>query len=189
MKRLISIGGNVKLTRVSTGLLQDADFTKIIEVGSDYNSRNIYFYDEPNMHVDTALVKAREMKRRFGIEILYIDYLQCFSGNPKLARHEQVAEASRSLKALARKLEIPVVVTAQLRRDAEGNRPKLSDFSDSTQIERDCDIAVMIFNDKKKNKPLKTYLLIEKNRDGECSDFEIIFNKENLRFENFRSGQ
>ena len=107
----------------------------------------------------------------------------------KWFRHEQVAEASRSLKALARKLEIPVVVTAQLRRDAEGNRPKLSDFSDSTQIERDCDIAVMIFNDKKKNKTLKTYLLIEKNRDGECSDFEIIFNKENLRFENFRSGQ
>jgi len=189
MKRLISISGNIKLTNVSTGVLKPSDFTRIIEVGSDYSGRGIYFYDEPNMRIDTCLVKAREMKRRYGIEILFIDYLQCLSGNPKLPRHEQVAEISRALKALARRLEIPVVVSAQLRRDAEENRPKLSDFSDSTQIERDADVAVMIFNDKKKDKPVKTYLLIEKNRDGECRDIIVIFNKENMRFENPRSTQ
>jgi len=185
MTRLYAINGRIRSKRIVSGMLQEADFVKLTDVASEYSGRDVYLYDEPNMSYDTALMKAREMKHRYGIEILFVDYLQCLSGDPKLKRHEQVAEISRALKGLARRLDIPVVVSAQLRRDAEGIRPKLSDFSDSTQIERDADVAVMIYNYKKEKEPLKTYLLIEKNRDGECRDIEVIFNKENMRFENY----
>jgi replicative DNA helicase len=186
MKRLISIGGNLKLTSISTGFLRDSEFSKIFDVGSNYAERELYFFDEPNVSIDSCLLKGREMKRRFGIEILFIDYLQCLSGSPKVPRHEQVADISRSLKALARSLEIPVVVSAQLRRDAEGKRPQLSDFSDSTQIERDADVAVMIYQGEKKGESKKTYLLIAKNRDGPCRDIEVNFTAAQMRFENVR---
>lgn len=183
MTRLYAINGRIRQKRIVSGLLQQADFVKLTDVASEYSRRDIYLYDEPNMSYDTALMKAREMKRRYGIEILFIDYLQCLSGNPKLKRHEQVAEISRSLKGLARRLDIPVIVSAQLRRDAEGKRPQLSDFSDSTQIERDADTAVMIYN-RTDDGQQRTFLLVEKNRDGECKDIEVRFNRDFMAFEN-----
>jgi replicative DNA helicase len=186
MKRLISIAGDIKLTRISTGLLRDSEFSNISNVGSDYADRDLYFFDEPNVSIDTCLLKGREMKRRFGVEILFIDYLQSLTGDPKLPRHEQVADISRSLKALARSLDIPVVVSAQLRRDAEGKRPQLSDFSDSTQIERDADVAVMIYQSERKDESKKTYLLVAKNRDGPCRDIEVHFDAAHMRFETVR---
>jgi replicative DNA helicase len=90
------------------------------------------------------------------------------------------------LKALARSLDIPVVVSAQLRRDAEGKRPQLSDFSDSTQIERDADVAVMIYQSERKDESKKTYLLVAKNRDGPCRDIEVHFDAAHMRFETVR---
>jgi len=183
MTRLYAINGRIRSKRIVSGLLQQTDFVKLTDVASEYSKRDIYLYDEPNMSYDTALMKAREMKRRYNIEILFIDYLQCLSGDPKLKRHEQVAEISRSLKGLARRLDIPVIVSAQLRRDAEGKRPQLSDFSDSTQIERDADTAVMIYN-RTDDGQQRTFLLVEKNRDGECKDIEVRFNRDFMAFEN-----
>lgn len=185
MTRIYAINGRINSKRIVSGLLQDSDFVKLTDVASAYTKRDFYIYDEPNMNFETALMKAREMKRRFGIEILFIDYLQSLSGDPKLKRHEQVAEISRSLKSLARRLDIPVIVSAQLRRDAEGKRPQLSDFSDSTQIERDADTAVMIYNRADEGKQ-RTFLLVEKNRDGECKDIEVRFNREFIAFENLK---
>ena len=95
----------------------------------------------------------------------------------KLQRNEQVAEISKRLKQLAVELEIPVICAVQLRRDAEGN--KLSDFSDSTQIERDADVAMMIYNLKDVKGNVKagneSYLCIEKNRDGEVKDVKVDY--------------
>jgi replicative DNA helicase len=184
LNRLFSINGKADTQRIATGRMKHSDFSKIMDTASEYSNRNIYVYDEENMKLETAIIKAREMKRRFDIKILFVDYLQCLTGNQKLPRHEQVAEMSKSMKALARKLEIPVVVAAQLRRDAEGKRPTISDFSDSTQIERDADIAVMIYNDEKES-GTKNYLLIEKNRDGRRGDIQVVFRPEVLRFENY----
>jgi replicative DNA helicase len=95
---------------------------------------------------------------------------------------EQVAYASKQLKQLARVLNIPVVVAAQLRRDAEGKRPMLSDFSDSTQIERDADVAIMIHNIYNNGNLEDTWLLIEKNRDGRTGDVPVVFDQAFMRF-------
>ena len=94
-------------------------------------------YDESNMHLRTLINKAWQMKRTKGIQILFVDYLQAISYPEGGKKYEQVQDISKALKDLARDLDIPVVVSAQLRRDAESVRPKLSDFSDSTQVERD----------------------------------------------------
>jgi replicative DNA helicase len=191
LNRLFSINGKADTQRIATGNMKHSDFSKIVDTASEYSKRNIYIYDEENMNLETAIIKAREMKRRFDIKILFVDYLQCLTGNQKLPRHEQVAEMSKSMKALARKLNIPVVVAAQLRRDAEGKRPTISDFSDSTQIERDADVAVMIYNNVEKTETgdvVKNYLLVEKNRDGRRGDIRVIFRPEVLRFENYIQG-
>ena len=188
LNRIFSINGRADTQRIATGKMHTSDFSKITDTAQEYSNRNIYVYDEENMPLETAIIKAREMKRRFNIKILFVDYLQCMTGNTKLARHEQVAEMSKSMKALARRLDIPVVVAAQLRRDAEGKRPTISDFSDSTQIERDADVAVMIYNDEKEidgGKVVKNYLLVEKNRDGRRGDIQVTFRPEVLRFENY----
>ena len=184
LNRMFSINGRANTQRVATGDMKHSDFTKITETASEYSQRNVYVYDRENMPLETAIIKAREMKRRFDIKILFVDYLQCMTGNQKLPRHEQVAEMSKSMKALARSLNIPVVVAAQLRRDAEGKRPTISDFSDSTQIERDADVAVMIYN-KEDGDLTKNYLLVEKNRDGRRGDIQVTFRPEVLRFENY----
>ena len=182
--RMFSINGKADTQRIATGKMNESDFSRVTNTASEYSNRNIYVYDEENMSLETAIIKAREMKRRFDIKILFVDYLQCLTGNPKLPRHEQVAEMSKAMKALARKLNIPVVVAAQLRRDAEGKRPTISDFSDSTQIERDADVAVMIYNDEKED-VTNNYLLVEKNRDGRRGDIQVVFRPEVLRFENY----
>lgn len=86
------------------------------------------------------------------------------------------------MKQLARILNIPVVVAAQLRRDAEGIRPKLNDFSESTQIERDADVAIMIHNRYEDGALKDTWLIVEKNRDGRKGDVPVIFDQNHLRF-------
>ena len=150
-----------------------------------YDSKGIYIYDEPNMSIDTAVMMARQMKRKYDIKILYVDYLQCLSpsrASGKQEYREQVAYASKQMKQLARVLDIPVVSAAQLRRDAEGNRPLLSDFSDSTQIERDADVAIMIHNIYKDGDLQDTWLLVEKNRDGRTGDVHVTFDQAHMRF-------
>jgi len=191
MNRIFSINGRIHTQRLTSGSMSTSDFSRLTDAMVAVTQRNMYIYDEPNMGIDTVILKAREMKRRFDIKILYIDYLQCIRGDQRKRVHEQVADISKALKALARSLDIPVVVSAQLRRDSEGNRPLLSDFSDSTQIERDADVAVMIFNyrdPKNKDADVKTYLLVEKNRDGRTGDLRVVFNKQYLRFETFQGG-
>jgi len=184
--RLMASKSQIDSQRLVVGLLKEGEMNKLTEAASDlYSSKGIYIYDEPNMSIDTVVMMARQMKRRFDIKILFVDYLQCLSpsrAGGKQEYREQVAYASKQLKQLARILDIPVVAAAQLRRDAEGNRPQLSDFSDSTQIERDADVAVMIHNIYNNGDLQDTWLLVEKNRDGRTGDIPVVFNQAHIRF-------
>ena len=91
------------------------------------------------------------------------------------------------MKQLARELNVPVICAAQLRRDAEGKKPQLSDFSDSTQIERDADVAIMIYNimdpDGTVEVGRETYLCIQKNRDGQHEDMRVDFLPQFMHFQ------
>jgi replicative DNA helicase len=184
--RLMASKSEIDSQRLVVGLLREGEMNSLTQAASElYSSKGIYIYDEPNMSIDTAVMMARQMKRRFDIKILYVDYLQCLGpsrADRSQERRDQVAYASKQLKQLARVLDIPVVAAAQLRRDAEGNRPLLSDFSDSTQIERDADVAVMIYNLDRGNDSQDTWLLVEKNRDGRTGDVPVVFNRAHMRF-------
>lgn len=189
-KRLISIIGNVASKGLNTGYMKTSDFTKLHEAAVNLNGRQIYFYDEPNMHIDRLLIKARELKRRFDIKILFVDYIQCLTANMNIPRHEQVAHISKSLKGLARTLEIPVIASAQLRRESDDRRPLIGDFSDSKQIEQDADVAMLIHNKRVRDESGEeirrdTFLLVEKNRDGETGAVQVVFRRGVLRFENY----
>jgi replicative DNA helicase len=107
-------------------------------------------------------------------------------------KNEQVSEISKQLKQLARELDVPVICAAQLRRDAEGKKPQLSDFSDSTQLERDADVAIMIYHiDKKEgdDSNRETFLLIEKNRDGRLGYIRMDYQPEYMLFREARDQQ
>lgn len=184
--RLLAKGALIDSQRLTVGMLKEGEDEKLFNSSENLYEKSIFIYDEPNPSIDTVVSIAKQMKQRYDIKILFVDYLQCLSSTYSLASlpyHQQVAYASKQMKALARTLNIPVVVAAQLRRDAEGNRPQLNDLSDSTQIERDADIVVMIYNKYDNEQRLTdSYLLVEKNRDGKRGDIKVNFNQQYIEF-------
>lgn len=183
--RMIARGGLIDSDRLSIGMIETEEFDNFNKSVDELRGKHLYIYDKANADISEVTNIARQMKKRFNIKILFIDYLQILGCEKVgLDYYQKVAYNSKQLKAIARNLNIPVVASAQLRRDAEGNRPQLSDFSDSTQIERDADVAIMIYNkyDKESQELKETYLLIEKNRDGKTGDIPVTFNREYVNF-------
>ena len=112
-----------------------------------YERKYVKIYDESNITVGRLQSICHEAKKYHNIQAIFVDYAQIIKHpNNRLPRHEQMAEISKVLKQIARDLKVPVIVASQLRRDAEGKKPQLSDFSDSTQLERDADVAMAIYN-------------------------------------------
>ncbi len=184
--RLLAMDSKHDAQGIVRGIYDDTVETQLEESAITLSNKpSIVCYDEPMMSIDTAIRKARAMKKSYNIEILFVDYLQILGPSNSYTKRElreQVAYVSSSLKQLARSLDIPVVAAAQLRRDAEGLRPQLNDFSDSTQIERDADVCLFIYHRKVKNEEPESWLLISKNRNGSCRDVPVFFKPEHLLF-------
>ena len=110
-------------------------------------------YDKPNMDIDDLVFVSRSMVENYGCKILFVDYIQILKASfsmSKKDRREQIADISMRLKQLARDLNVPVVVAAQLTRDADKERPELSSFGESSQIEKDADVAILIWKTSEK---------------------------------------
>ena len=160
--------------------------------------RGSLIYDRANMPIDELVGIARSFVENHGVEILFIDYIQILQASQSMQRkdkREQILDTSMRLKQLARDLNVPVVVAAQLVRDADRERPRLGSFSESSQIEKDADVAILIWHTQKerevevngkkgKVKEDRSYLLVAKNRDGQTSDVPVYFKKETQTFEN-----
>lgn len=189
-KRLICLRTKINGENLGRGNLKTADFGKLTEAcGYLASKTKYYYYDKPNIEIGELLLKAREMKQRFGIKALYVDYLQQIKSYGRDKRHEQVAEVSTKLKALARNLEIPVICAAQLKRGQEGHIPELSDLGDSGQIERDADCVMMIHHgviSKEEHggkvKREGSFLVVKKNRDGATGIVEVVFKRDHYGF-------
>lgn len=156
----------------------------------------LYIVDTPNMKLLDLRALARRMKIQCGIKILFIDYLTLItSENTLVPRHEQIAEISRSLKSLARELNIPVVALSQVRRDAEGQEPTLADLRESGSIEQDADVVMFIHRERQKKQDnddgsnpkdilgIPTKLIVAKQRNGPIGDVELVFLPQFTRFE------
>jgi replicative DNA helicase len=140
--------------------------------------------------------QARRLKAQHGIKIVFIDYLTLVTSDSRdIPRHEQIAEISRSLKSLARELEIPVVALSQLRRDAEGKQPNLADIRESGSIEQDADLVMFLYREREhdakaagKEADGKTELLIAKQRNGPVGKADIVFIPQYAKFESLSKG-
>ena len=184
MQRLISSESKIPSEKIRTGLLKMSDFQSIQDAAGHIYDAPLYIVDMPNMKLLDLRAMARRLRAQFDVQIIFIDYLTLItSENSLIPRHEQIAEISRSLKSLARELNIPVVALSQVRRDAEGKKPMLADLRESGSIEQDADVVMFLHRDRvssskdgsDKDQAIETELIVAKQRNGPIGDIDILF--------------
>jgi len=197
VKRLLCAEASVDQSRMRKAMLKNEEIDRLIHEAERLYDSTIVFDDTPNIQILELRSKARRMVKEYSINLLLIDYLQLITVDDamkKSPRHEQIAYVSRSLKGLARQLNIPVVALAQLNRDIESrgeeSRPRLSDLKDSGSIEQDADLIIFIHKGKTSeayndfgNDVEQREIIIGKNRSGPTGLVNMIFKKNYTRFE------
>jgi len=171
---------------------QEDEFNKIIDASDRSMNAPLFIEDMPNMRLFDLRTQARHARETHKVEVIFIDYLGLIAvDNVYQNRYEQVSEISRSLKSLARELDIPVVVLSQLARSAEGNKPNLAEIRESGAIEQDADVVILMNRDrtKKDDDPDRDSFLTEievaKNRNGATGRVKLLFYPKYQRFKNF----
>jgi len=179
LKRLMSMTSGIASNKLRSGLLVQRDFSDLTEAAGRLYNANIMINDTPNISIVDLKSEARKMRRKENIEILIIDYLGLVRNeDTRIPRHEQMAQISRSLKSLARELNIPVVALSQVGRQADGKPPRLSDLRETGAIEQDADIVLLLHP---KEPPL-VQCEIAKQRNGPTGVFDLDFQKSTVKF-------
>jgi len=156
----------------------------------------LWISDTPGMRLLDLRAQARRMRSQLGVRIIFVDYISLINNeHADLPRHEQIAEISRSLKALARELTIPVVALSQLTRDVEGKRPNLASIRESGSIEQDADVVMFLHRnrgetsgDRDHADNVETELIVAKQRNGPVGTVPIAFVAKYTRFESLDEG-
>ncbi len=184
LERVISNISNINLKKLRMGNLSNKEMEAMTDDIEVFSSKKLFIQDTPNMQLNDIRSQARKMKRDFGIQVLFIDYIGLIqNSNNSIPRHEQIGNISRTLKQLARELNIPIIVLSQVGRQTDGQMPRLSDLRESGSIEQDADIVILLHRDKEDESMVqKTEVAIAKNRNGETGKFELGFEKEKVRF-------
>ena len=187
MQRLLSGEARLDSNRIRSGLLRASDFHKIADAAARMYDAPLYIEDSPNLKLLDLRAQARRMKSNHSVEIIFIDYLTLItSEHPELARWEQFTEVSRSLKALARELDLPVVALSQVRRETEGKLPTLADLRESGSIEQDADVVMFLHRERGTDENLndvETELIVAKQRNGPVGKINLAFIPEYTKFE------
>ena len=192
VQRMLCSHARVDAQKVRTGYLSHQDWPKLTAAAGKLSEAPIFIDDSPTLTALELRAKARRLKSQHNIELVVVDYLQLMQGMARLEnRQQEISEISRSLKALARELRIPVIAVSQLSRAVEsrtGNRPQLSDLRESGAIEQDADVVVFLFREEyyhptEENRN-KAEAIIAKQRNGPTGSIELVFLKEWTRFDN-----
>lgn len=193
VNRMLSMESNVDSQKLRTGNLTDADWDAVVEgIGIIGNSKLI-IDDTPGISVTELRSKCRKMKLEYGLSMIIIDYLQLMSGSGRGGdnRQQEISEISRSLKALAREMNAPVIALSQLSRACEtrqDHRPMLSDLRESGAIEQDADVVMFLYRDDYYNKdterPNVAEVIIAKQRNGPIGTVELLWRPEFTKFVN-----
>lgn len=193
VNRMLSMESNVDSQKLRTGNLTDSDWDAVVEgIGTIGNSKLI-IDDTPGISITELRSKCRKMKLEHGLSMIIIDYLQLMSGSGKNGdnRQQEISEISRSLKALAREMNAPVVALSQLSRACEtrqDHRPMLSDLRESGAIEQDADVVMFLYRDDYYNKdtdrPNIAEVIIAKQRNGPIGTVELLWQPEYTKFVN-----
>jgi replicative DNA helicase len=200
VQRLLCSRAKVNLQRVRNGFLSERDFPNLTAAASKLAASKMFIDDTPGLTISEMRAKARRMKSQHGIELIVIDYLQLLRSTSRRAqdnRQLEISEISSGVKALAKELDIPIIVLAQLNRQPdtrakEGGRPRLSDLRESGSIEQDADLVGLLVraeyyetdDEAKLEKAGEAELIIAKQRNGPTGDIPLTFLKEYTRFEN-----
>jgi replicative DNA helicase len=191
--RMMSSLGRIDQHRVRTGRLDDADWPRLTSAVVMLSEAKLFIDDTPALTPTELRARARRLKREHGLDMLVIDYLQLMQipGN-KENRATEISEISRSLKALAKELHVPVVALSQLNRSLEqrtDRRPVMSDLRESGAIEQDADLITFIYRDEVYNEDSpdkgKAEIIIGKQRNGPIGTVMLTFLGQYTRFENF----
>ncbi|RGZ01226.1 replicative DNA helicase [Clostridium sp. AM58-1XD] len=193
VNRMLSMESNVDSQKLRTGTLTDEDWDAVVEgIGVIGNSKLI-IDDTPGISITELRSKCRKMKLEYGLSMVIIDYLQLMSGSGKGGdnRQQEISEISRSLKALARELNAPVIALSQLSRACEtrqDHRPMLSDLRESGAIEQDADVVMFLYRDDYYNKdtenPNIAEVIIAKQRNGPIGTINLVWRPEYTKFAN-----
>jgi len=192
VQRMLCSHAKVDAHKVRTGFLSQADWPRLVSAAGKLSEAPIYIDDSPGLTVLELRAKARRMKSQFDIQMIVLDYLQLMQGHSRADnRQQEISEISRSLKALARELNVPLIAISQLSRAVEqrsDHRPQLSDLRESGAIEQDADLVMLLlreeyYNPTDENKGVAE-LIVAKQRNGPVGSLNLAFIGEYMRFEN-----
>ena len=194
VNRLLAMESRVDSQTLRTGNLSDSDWDQVVESSGIIANTKLLLDDTPGITVAELRSKCRKFKLEHGLDCVMIDYLQLMSGSGARkgdSRQQEISDISRSLKALARELNVPVIALSQLSRACESrtdHRPMLSDLRESGAIEQDADIVMFLYRDEYYNKdsPSKgiTEVIIAKQRNGPIGTVELVWMGDLCRFGN-----
>ena len=188
MSRLVAQVSRIRADKLRTGFLLSDDFAKLQTAAASIYEAPLYIVDTPNMKLLDLRSVARRLRSKEKIEIIFIDYITLIaSENSSVPRHEQVAEISRSLKSLARELNIPIVVLSQVARSAEEKAPTLAELRESGSIEQDADVVMFLHRKRtpeENQETIPTELILAKQRNGPTGVVKITFIPHFTKYEN-----
>lgn len=196
--RMLCAQAHLDLKKLRTGYINRDDYARLSDAMGVLGDAHVYIDDTPAINVLEMRTKCRRLQMDKGLDLVIIDYLQLMSGRKWASenRVQEISEISRSLKALARELNVPVIACSQLSRAVESRKPQipqLSDLRESGSIEQDADIVMFIYRDDYYNpetsdRPNTADIIIGKHRNGPTGSVHLYFHKELTRFENMASG-
>lgn len=189
--RILSQESRVPMYKMRSGMLKYEDVKKIQDAAGRWFEAPLYTVDTPNMKLLELRAMARRMVKNHKVKIIFIDYIGLITTeNPNAPVYDQMSEVSKSLKALARELEIPIVALCQVARAAEGEPPNLAQLRGSGSIEQDADVVMFLHRERlKEETPVQeATLILAKQRNGATGDIKISFIPAYSKFENLMSG-
>jgi len=195
VQRMLCSQARVDAHKVRSGFLSPADWPLLTKAAAELSNSRIFIDDTPAISVLELRAKARRLKANHDIQMIVLDYIQLMRGTAKIEnRQQEISEISRSLKALARELKVPLIALSQLSRLVEqrqDHRPQLSDLRESGAIEQDADVVILLmreeyYNPTEENRGVADVILA-KQRNGPVGTVKLSFLKEYVRFENLAS--
>ncbi len=193
VNRLLSLEARVDAQALRTGNLSDVDWEKLIEGAGVIGNSKLIIDDTPGITISEMRSKCRRYKLEYDLKLIIIDYLQLMSGSGRSgdSRQQEISDISRSLKALARELAVPVIALSQLSRAVEqrpDHRPMLSDLRESGAIEQDADVVMFIYRDEYYNHDSEmkgiSEIIIAKQRNGPIGTVNLVWLPQYTKFAN-----
>ncbi|SET08599.1 replicative DNA helicase [[Clostridium] polysaccharolyticum] len=192
VKRILAMNSKVDSQKIRSGELQDDDWVKLVESANFIGNSNLIIDDTPGISISELRSKCRKFKLEKNLGLIIIDYLQLMSGGKKIeSRQQEISDISRSLKALAREINAPVIALSQLSRAVEqrpDKRPILSDLRESGAIEQDADVVMFIYRDEYYNHDSEeagiSEIIIGKQRNGPTGTVKLGWQSQYTKFVN-----